>query len=233
MKKVLLLSSAICLLSNTSAFSYDFSENIYGKANIKIGSSYEHVEGDILKENQDDRKMEMLAKAYGFDMDDIGNTDDLFNVDISAGYDFYFKVAKKIHLFAGTEITARIPVNIKTRNMTDQKNYFSADIKGGVRIHELFSELSKKLDFQLYGVFGYALLERLNKNFMGTGKNEAEKVNALNYGVGFDMMYDFNKYFGIIGGVEYKRVKALEKTAKTGFILETNQVEFKIGFLFL
>ena len=68
---------------------------------------------------------------------------------------------------------------------------------------------------------------------MGTTENRAEKVNALNYGAGIDVIYDINDKIGIIGGIEYKRVKALDKTKYTNFVLETDQIELKFGVQFL
>ena len=222
MKKTIFFACcASCMLSN-GAFAYDFNDKIYGKANFKIGYSMEKVRGDILQENIGDR---FLARFLG----DLGSNDYIHNFDFALGYDFYFKATKLIHPFVGVEFDVRAPLNINTRNATKQKNYFSADLKAGIK----FNNIASGISLQPYGVFGYALLERYNINWMGTTENRAEKVNALNYGVGIDIIYDINDKIGVIGGIEYKRVKALERTEYTHFALETDQVEVKLGVQFL
>lgn len=223
MNKKMLFLSTLLLMSGVNAFGVDLNEKIYGKANVKIGYSIEKVRGDVLLENTIEREFGQL-----FDMD-LGNKDYLHNLDFALGYDFYFKADNLVHPFIGVEFDVRAPLKVNTRTLTKQKNYFSADIKAGVR----FNKIANNISLQPYGVFGYALLERYNINWMGTTENRAEKVNALNYGAGIDVIYDINDKIGIIGGIEYKRVKALDKTKYTNFVLETDQIELKFGVQFL
>ena len=222
-KSSLLLASVISIPATLSANAYDFNDKIYGKANFKIGYSLEKVRGDVLEENKFNREME----DWGFESNH--NKDFLHNFDFSLGYDVYFKATNLIHPFVGAEITARAPLKIKTRDTTKQPNYFSVDLKIGSK----FNHIVKNVSLQSYFAFGYALMARKNDNFFGLGYTETEKVNALNYGCGLDLIYDFNDKLGFIGGFEYKRVKALEKTKETQFKLETDQFEFKFGVQFL
>ena len=216
------MASAIAL-TPAVAGATDFNDKIYGKANFKIGYSLEKVRGDVLEEN----KMDRQSEDWGFES--LHNKDFLHNFDFSLGYDFYFKATNLIHPFVGAEITARAPLKIKTRDITKQPNYFSVDLKIGSK----FNHIVKNISLQSYFAFGYALMARKNDNFFGRGYVETEKVNALNYGCGLDLIYDFNDKLGFIGGFEYKRVKALEKTKETQFKLETDQFEFKFGVQFL
>ena len=209
------------MLSN-GAFAYDFNDEFYGKANVKMGYSFEKVRGDIADEN----KIERGLKEFGFD---LKNTDYLHNLNFVLGYDIYFRATDLIHPFFGVDFGVRAPLKIKTREVTKQKNYFSVDIKAGVR----FNNIIKNVSVQPYGVFGYALLERYNMRWMGTTETRAEKVNALNYGAGVDVIYDINDKIGIMCGIEYKRVSALDGTKYTNFKLVTDQVEIKLGVQFL
>ena len=219
MKKSLLLLASAIALTPAVAGATDFNDKIYGKANFKIGYSLEKVRGDVLEEN----KMDRQSEDWGFES--LHNKDFLHNFDFSLGYDFYFKATNLIHPFVGAEITARAPLKINTK----QPNYFSVDLKIGSK----FNHIVKNISLQSYFAFGYALMARKNDNFFGRGYVETEKVNALNYGCGLDLIYDFNDKLGFIGGFEYKRVKALEKTKETQFKLETDQFEFKFGVQFL
>ena len=218
----------MAVVSGGVANAYDFNDKIYGKATAGISYSLQHVQGDILDENN-------LERDHG-----IGSTDYQHNLGFHIGYNFYYKVNSLLHPFVGLEATARAPLKAKTRNITNQYNHASFDIKAGMRFNEVF----KKTSFQVYGIFGVAILERHNKTAdefnaimeqLGDDYRikKHEIVPALNYGVGANVIYDYSKNLALTGGFDYKRAKATKRTTATNFLLETDQFDFKFGIMFL
>ena len=105
MKKTIFFACcASCMLSN-GAFAYDFNDEFYGKANVKMGYSFEKVRGDIADEN----KIERGLKEFGFD---LKNTDYLHNLNFVLGYDIYFRATDLIHPFFGVDFGVALGVGV-------------------------------------------------------------------------------------------------------------------------
>lgn len=205
MKKVsyLFLASAIMATANYNALSHDFSDKVYGKANVSIGYQFQAIGNSAIK----DRIKQ--AEEFGNTMNYNYHT-----LTFGVGYDFYFKVLDFIHPFVGLDIESRIPVkNSVFIKQPDGKewpstywkltDFMSFDLKFGSKFI-----INKDNAIQLYGLFGMNLLMSSTAGYDRSkpagGINTSEPYVGLNVGGGLGYIYNINSSISVFGAVEYK-----------------------------
>ena len=205
MKKTsyLFLASAFLATANYNALSHDFSDKVYGKANVSIGYQFQAIGNSAIKDRIKG------AEEFGNTMNYNYHT-----LTLGVGYDFYFKVLDFIHPFVGLDIESRIPVKnsvfIKLPDGNDWPStywkltdFMSFDLKFGSKFI-----INKDNAIQLYGLFGMNLLMSSNAGREGdkpTGSvNISEPYVGLNVGGGLGYIYNINSSISVFGAVEYK-----------------------------
>ena len=164
--KLFFLVNIFSFIALNNVFAYDFTDKIYGKANISIGYNLQKYTGSYFKQimhnkgiSTEERKVNKYNHA----------------ITISLGYNLYFKINNYFHPFVGLEAISNLPLTGNTIN-----SYLGQNRHG-----EIFrTTLKFKEYFILHGKFGTKI--NIYNNFviapyLIAGINRARYKTARNY----------------------------------------------------
>ena len=155
--------SVVLPFAVNSAQAHEIGDSFYGRANVKIGYTFQGYTGEVKDIIND-------AKDNGLDTNKFTHA-----VNIGIGYDIYYKLSKSINLFAGLEAQGRIPFVNKIVKAGD-------DSQGILEIFRFNARLGAKMIACKDVAFApYALLG-LNVMYFELGDSQAQ-ISAISTGV--------------------------------------------------
>ena len=228
------------LANSTSAM--DFSDNVYGKANVSIGYNYRSIAGDF-------RKVIGMPYEADYDGDDVADFIGVMKghksshgLTLGLGYNVYFKANDWFHPFVGLEATGQFDIKNR-RYLYGKESYetvakyweflrFNGKFGGKFIINNDFSVLP-------YATVGFNIVKTSSYVIDCTSPEYCpywyKYLVGLTTGAGVDVL--IKDRFSI--GVEYRYVKVQKTFTSTlvagpeKHVWENHNISVKFGYHFL
>ena len=242
MKKSVSLLCAGALIAGlaNSASAMDFSDSVYGKANVSLGYNYRHWTGDVKKSINASHIREIEGEPIT--ITSMNGKSGAHGLTLGLGYNVFFKANDFFHPFVGLEVTGQF--DIKNRSYLDGKESyetvgkyweffrFNGKFGGKFIINNDFSVLP-------YATVGFNVVKASSHVIDCTSPEYCpywyKYLVGLTTGAGVDVL--IKDRFSV--GVEYRYVK-VQKTFTSApvdgpvkHVWENHNIAVKFGYHFL